>query len=270
MLINKKTIISEQTIDDFAICGAVFLPELFLYWVDQIRSVINENIASPGPYAAENLQPQDTGRFFDDYCNWQRLPGLEDIVRFSPAACSAAQLMKSQTVKIFHDHVLVKEPGTSKATPWHQDAPYYFVDGSQTVSFWIPVDPVDKATLRFISGSHLWEQMIVPVKWLSEDNFYAENDAFLPAPDPDIEKDKYEILEWPMQPGDAVAFHYRTVHGARSNMTKDRRRALSLRYIGDDAHFVERPGRTSPPFKGHNMSAGDTLRNDWFPIVWPP
>jgi len=73
-----------------------------------------------------------------------------------------------------------------------------------------------------------------------------------------------------MQPGDAVAFHYRTVHGARGNMATTRRRALSLRYVGDDARYVERPGRTSPPFPGHDMSAGQILREDWFPTIWPP
>ena len=59
----------------------------------------------------------------------------------SPAPEAAAQLMQSDQVQFFHDHILVKEPGTAKATPWHQDAPYYFVDGKQTISFWIPIDP---------------------------------------------------------------------------------------------------------------------------------
>ena len=39
--------------------------------------------------------------------------------------------MQSQTVQLFHDHVLVKEPGTSKDTPWHSDGPYYFVNGQK-------------------------------------------------------------------------------------------------------------------------------------------
>ena len=262
--------ISQQQIDDFAADGAVFLPGLFTDWVAQIRAAIDENMQNPGPYAAENLAPGDTGRFFDDYCNWQRFDRLGEILRHSPAAAAAAQLMQSDTVKIFHDHVLVKEPGTSKPTPWHQDAPYYFVDGKQTISFWIPVDPVDDATLRLIAGSHLWDKLVLPVRWLAEDDFYAENDAFLPVPDPDSHPGDYKIVAWPMQPGDAVAFHYRTVHGARGNLATTRRRALSLRYVGDDARYIERPGPTSPPFPGHNMSAGQMLRDDWFPTIWPP
>jgi ectoine hydroxylase-related dioxygenase (phytanoyl-CoA dioxygenase family) len=52
---------------------------------------------------------------------------------------------------------------------------------------------------------------------------------------------------------DAVAFNFRTLHGARGNTTANRRRAFSLRLVGEDARYVERPGRTSPPFPGHGM-----------------
>jgi ectoine hydroxylase-related dioxygenase (phytanoyl-CoA dioxygenase family) len=56
----------------------------------------------------------------------------------------------------------------------------------------------------------------------------------------------YPVLEWAMQRGDAVAFHYRTLHGARGNFSPARRRAFSLRFVGDDAVYATRPGRTSP------------------------
>ena len=35
-----------------------------------------------------------------------------------------------------------KEPGTQRATPWHQDLPYYCVDGAQTVSLYVSLDEV--------------------------------------------------------------------------------------------------------------------------------
>ena len=261
--------VTQSQIDDFARDGAVCLPGLFADWVDVIKDGIAANMKDPGPYAAENLQAGEAGRFFDDYCNWQRIPAFADVMASSPAPAAAATLMQSQTAQFFHDHVLVKEPGTSKPTPWHQDAPYYFVEGAQTVSFWIPVDPVNDASLRVIAGSHKWDKMVLPVRWLAEDNFYADDDNFLPLPDPDAEPDKFPTLEWAMQPGDAVAFDFSAVHGARGNMAPTRRRALSLRYVGDDARYITRPGPASPPFPGHDMQDGMRLRTDWFPIVWP-
>jgi ectoine hydroxylase-related dioxygenase (phytanoyl-CoA dioxygenase family) len=78
-----------------------------------------------------------------------------------------------------------------------------------------------------------------------------------------------DIAEWTMQPGDAVAFNFGTLHGARGNETGQRRRAFSLRLVGDDARYTARPGPTSPPFPGHGMKPGDRLRDDWFPTIWP-
>ncbi|NOX70635.1 MAG: phytanoyl-CoA dioxygenase [Gammaproteobacteria bacterium] len=264
---NPATRITRQQIATYQKDGAIFLPGLFSDWVETIAAGIERNMREPGPGAAENTRPAETGRFFDDYCNWTRIPEFEELIFDSVAAKTAAVLMQSERVQIFHDHVLVKEAGTARATPWHQDAPYYFVDGAQTVSFWIPVDPVDKSTLRLIAGSHKWQKPVLPTRWLSEKNFYPDTHEYQPVPDPDAEPEKYSIVEWPMQPGDAIAFDYKTVHGARGNLGTENRRALSLRFVGDDARYVDRAGPTSPPYPGHGMQAGQRLREDWFPFI---
>ncbi|MEH6525147.1 MAG: phytanoyl-CoA dioxygenase family protein [Sneathiella sp.] len=248
--------------------GVVLIKGLFADWTDTISAGIERNMRDPGRYASENLQADEDGRFFDDYCNWNRIPEFEQVVHQSPAAAAAAALMNSKQVQLFHDHVLVKEPGTSKPTPWHQDAPYYFVEGEQTVSFWSPMDPVKEATLRCVAGSHKWEKLVLPMRWLSGDGFYNNTDEYMPVPDPDSDPDLYRVAEWEMAPGDAIAFNYRTLHGARGNNTAIRRRAFSLRFVGDDARYTARPGPTSPPFPGHGMTEGQKLREDWFPIVY--
>ncbi len=258
-------IVDEEAVGTYARDGAVLLRGLFAPWVERLRAGIARNMQEPGPYAAENLKPGENGRFFDDYCNWTRIPEFESVVRAPEIAAAAAALMRSSTVQMFHDHVLVKEPGTSKATPWHQDAPYYFVDGSQTISFWTPLDPVREASLRCVAGSHHWPKLVLPTRWISAQDFYPNAQDYLPLPDPDAQG--MRVLEWPMEPGDAVAFNFRTLHGARGNQGTNRRRAFSLRLVGDDARYVERPGRPSPPFPGHGMRPGERLRADWFPYL---
>jgi hypothetical protein len=37
----------------------------------------------------------------------------------------------------------------------------FFNDGRRAVSFWVPVDPVTEATLRFVAGSHLWPKPLL-------------------------------------------------------------------------------------------------------------
>jgi len=228
------------------------------------RRAIDENLADLSDLA-KRASAEDDGAFVEDFCNWQRLSSMEEFIRTSSAARLAGELMGARAVRLYHDHVLVKEPGTKQRTPWHTDGPYYFVEGKQTVSFWVPLDPVKEASLRCVAGSHLWEKDVLPTRWMAETNFYPGDHDYIPVPDPDAEG--MRVMEWEMEPGDAVAFHYRTLHGTRGNTTTARRRAFSLRLVGDDARYVERPGPTSPPFPGHGMVVGQRLREDRVPVL---
>ena len=100
--------------------------------------------------------------------------------------------MQSRTVRLYHDHVLVKEPGTRQRTPWHQDQPYYNIEGMQNVSMWIPVDPVSRAaTLEFVAGSHKGP-------WLMPHTFMDNQDKWFPECSlqdlPDVEVDRDAAL----------------------------------------------------------------------------
>ncbi len=263
--------INQQARECFQRQGAICLRGQFTDWLDVLRAGVQRNYDAPGPYFSQNNTATDTGSFWDDYCNWQRIAEYEQFVRESSMARYAAEVMNSTTAQLFHDHVLVKEPGSNKPTPWHQDAPYYFVDGTQTVSFWVALDDVAiEHTLKLIAGSNHWPKLVKPVKWIDDSSFYInQQDAYMALPDIDANPQDYTVLRWAMQPGDAVLFDYRCVHGANGNHSEKRRRAFSVRWVGDDARYIERPGRTSPPFPGHNMVTGQRLREDWFPVIWP-
>ena len=229
--------LSQATIDSFQNDGIAFIPGLFRAHLDGLRIGVQKNIEEPGPYAAENLNEGEIGRFFDDYCNWQRINEFRNAAFDKNIAKAAALLMQSTTVQLFHDHVLVKAAGTLKPTPWHTDGPYYFVKGKKTLSFWVPLDPVKKATLRMVTGSHKWPKPVLPTKWLSNENFYPNADEYLPVPDPD--KEQMDIREFDMNPGDAVAFNFDILHGARGAAADQQRRACSWRRLGDDTRYTE-------------------------------
>ena len=53
-------------------------------------------------------------------------------------------------------------------------------------------------------------------------------------PDISADRENYRILSWDVAPGDAIAFNFRTVHGAPANHTAERRAAIAFRWLGDD------------------------------------
>jgi ectoine hydroxylase-related dioxygenase (phytanoyl-CoA dioxygenase family) len=137
---------------------------------------------------------------------------------------------------------------------------------------WIPLDPVPIETCpEFIAGSHNWGQWFLPRKFSGID--YDHSDETLKTmPDINAHRDDYDIRSWALQPGDAIAFHFLTVHGAPSNHSSThRRRGFAVRWLGDDAVYAQRSGEISPPFPGleKKLRPGDKLTADEFPLVFP-
>ncbi len=260
--------ITPDLIETYARDGAVLIPGLLRDAVEPLRAAVEANIASPSPFE-RSYQPADgTARFFQDYCNWQRIPAFRETILHSAMAEAAAKLMRSKTARIFHEHVLVKEPGSSMKTPWHQDQPYYLVDGRQSVSFWVPLDSVSREiSVEYVAGSHRWGRDFRPQRF--DGSALYQGDESEAVPDMERVRDAFTVLGWAMQPGDAVAFDFRTLHGAPANTSANRRRAVSFRWVGDDARFAKRKGRTSPPFPHLTFEDGAPFEGPDFPIVWP-
>ena len=202
------------------------------------------------------------------YCSHRNYP-IKNLVKVPDGIDLeiAATLMNSNCARIFHDHILVKEPGNSVVTPWHQDQPYYLCEGEQTVSFWVPLDYIPRdRSIEYIAGSHAWDKNFKPQRFDGSDLF--EGDKSEVVPDVDNMRDQFNIIGWEMEPGDAVAFHFRTLHGAPANSSKSRRRVISIRWVGDDAKFVKRLGPTSPSFPELTFEDGEPFAGEDFPIIF--
>ena len=246
--------------------GAILIKNTFKPWIDLLRDGFEKVLNKPGPHARENVTNKE-GRFFEDYCNWQRIYEFKKFAEESPAAQIVAEATRSKTIQLFHEHIFVKNPGTHKETPWHQDMPYYCVDGNDTGSFWIPLDPITKEnSLQVLLGSHKFPKLVRPTKWSNDKPWYKDNDNFMDMPD--ITKMEKNILNSEMNLGDAILFNFKVLHSSSGNTEKIPRRAFSMRFIGDDVKYIDRGGETSPPFKGIDLNNGDKMREDWFPVIW--
>lgn len=278
--------IATSEVQDFARNGAVILrSRVATKWLELLAAGVERNRQNPSKWAhgfsAETTDGDSPAAgFWSDYVTWPDVSEYRSVIFDSDLAELAGNLMGSSEVRLFHEHTLVKEAGTSSRTPWHHDQPYYCIGGDQNVSFWIALDPVPKSSgLRFVAGSHRWGRWFVPRRFADHvpyvDQEFADGSEadgqreFELVPDVDSELDQHEILAWDVEPGDIVAFHYRTLHDAPGNHLKTRRRAVSLRWLGCDATFAERPWETSPPFEQRDLVVGDSLAGDKrFPRVW--
>lgn len=230
---------------------------------------IDANLASLSPLAKRASAAED-GAFIEDFCSWDRIPSMERFIRESPGAEIAAELTASSTIRLFHDHVLVKEPGTTQRTPWHQDQPYYNLSGSQQTSMWFPVDPVPRrSSLEFIAGTHRgpW---FMPRTFLDGHAAWFPEGSLAEMPDFAADPDRWPVISWELEPGDAVFFDMATVHGAGGVDGPARRRVLSVRYLGDDIVHTPRPWVTSPPFPGleDQLDAGAQMDHPLFPVLF--
>src|SRR5258708_3322848 len=199
-------------------------------------------LANLSPIAQVASTPDDPGSFTEDFCRWREIPEIERLARYSSAPRVAAALMATPLVRFYHDHELVKEGGTRQRTPWHQDQPYYNVDG-RGVSAWIPVDPVPEAgCLELLAGSHdgPW---LMPRTFLSREARWFPEGSLAELPDIEADRGAYDIRRFELAPGDAIFFDFLTVHGAPGFPYPGARRGLSLRCLSAGATFAPRGWR---------------------------
>jgi len=261
-----KKYLSSEEIDSYKNQGAIVIKNVFSPWIDLLRTGFEKVLKEPGPHARENVKNEE-GRFFEDYCNWQRITEFKKFADESLAAQIVAEATGSKSIQLFHEHIFVKDPGTVKKTPWHQDMPYYCVDGNDTGSFWIPLDPITKDnSLQILLGSHKLPKLVRPTKWSNNQPWYSNDDNFMDMPD--ITTMGKNILKPEMSLGDAILFNFKVLHSSPGNSENIPRKAFSMRFIGDDVKYVDRGGETSPPFKNIDLKIGSKMREDWFPVVW--
>ena len=261
-----------ETLSAFARDGAVALRgvvsprELAL-----LRAGVESALAHPSPRHGVASAASDPGRFIEDFCVWRDVPALEAFVRGTRLARLAAELLGSPSATLHHDHILVKEAGTQAVTPYHQDHPFYDVEG-EGVSFWIPLDGVaEEESLEVIPRTHMGP-LYLPRTFLSQEaRWHApgtlpEVPAFAPS----------AALRWALAPGDCIAFNFKAVHGAAGvRASAPRRRVYSLRFVGHAAVHAPRPWRTSPQLSEalragevDERVAGAPLRGALFPTLF--
>jgi len=236
-------------------------------WVERMRRAVDEVVAAGRVTAYGADRGEGQGRFYGGVFMWTWHEDFRALAFESGAAAAAGGLMGASDVRLFKDHLFVKQAGADDPTPWHQDLPYWCVEGDQVCSLWMPFDRVaaDNGGIEFVRGSHRWN------KRFDIEGFgggMAQRQAGLEKiPDIDAARGDYDILSWDLEPGDAVAFHALTIHGAPGNRSDRGRRVLSLRVVGEDAVYNPHAA-ASKPHREPACRPGERLDPEVFPLLW--
>jgi len=259
--------------------AAVVRGALPMDWIEIMRAAIEDILVNPGAASLEYTKDGKPGRYYGDFFIWRRHEAFKRFMANSPLPALAAQLMDASAVRFFYDQLLVKEPGTAEETPWHQDLPYWPLRGNDIMSVWVPFDNVGEAegSLHYIKGSHKWGKFYAPGAFNKDSGFSEiyEKAGLEPLPPIDELLDGQEILCWDMEPGDVLLHHPLTLHHSSGNgSATTRRRALALRYLGDDVRYDTRAGTfmDNPKVKAIlpeiTLGDGDKITSELFPKVW--
>mmetsp|Transcript_42961 Transcript_42961/g.84212 ORF Transcript_42961/g.84212 Transcript_42961/m.84212 type:complete len:235 (+) Transcript_42961:307-1011(+) len=214
---------------------------------------------------------------FQDQFSSQRVPEMKHFVCHSSVGPLIAALMASKSATFFYDHVICKTPTNSKrgaSIPWHQDLPYWNINGKMIGSVWVPLDKMSEDVgVSWILGSHKWG-LFRPQHFVDASPY--EGSEYLPLM-PDIAdlvvQGKVRQKQFAVNPGDVLCFDARIIHGSGGNTDPSRKiqRRVALRFGGDDAVYFERPGETAIPTSDidHGLEHNSPLACKTFPTVWP-
>jgi ectoine hydroxylase-related dioxygenase (phytanoyl-CoA dioxygenase family) len=247
---------------EFSRHGVVRLQDaLDARWLREAEAAYNWSIENQSPNAS-NYNKDDSSTFYVDTGNPAALPVYADFLQRSPIADIVSTVWASPEVQFAFEQVFHKLGGSerSQRTGWHQDSSYLSFQGEHLAVMWITFDEVPRElALEFVRGTQrgpLYEQRGVA------------NPSRPEVPKIESARDNFDIVGWPIVPGDVLLFHPATLHGGGGTAAGGRRRTLSLRFIGQDATFARRPagGDTPPAFVEMNetMRDGEPFRHPSF------
>lgn len=180
---------------------------------------------------------------------WQTYcPGIYDLVT-NARILDYVQDLLGETLICWATHYFCKLPGDGKRVSWHQDASYWPLTPSKTVTVWLAIDDTDRenGAMEVIPGSHLHGQIDFERSTVAENNVLNQS------------------VRTPESYGDApVAFELKAgqmslhadllLHGSEPNLSTRRRCGLTLRFVSPDVRELKGWRRNSIIARGSDPS----------------
>ena len=263
--------------------GVLLLPGMFdKDWIELLNKGLDANIEAPTRRSRIWYKDTSGRSMFYDHTAWKGIEEYRKFIFNSPAAQICGQLMRSTTINFFFDSVFVRSTGTQFETPWHQDEPYWSVEGYDACSIWMPLGPVKrKNALSFVPGSHRLKTVfkqynfgdLNPVRKKNVDQVDFSDIAEQEFPDINADPKRFGVVSWDMQPGDCIAFNGRTMHGGSGKLDDDcELRVFTTKWVGDDVRIKFRDCGMDPDHSADmiekDLKPGDRPGTNLYPRIW--
>lgn len=208
-----------------------------------LHDAYEASIANPGRKSVR-LYPEDGTTFFTDSSNTAVWDDYGPLLTETPVCDFVSAAWDRPEVWFFYEQVFLKEGGSSRRTPWHQDASYLPMRGENTCVVWMSLDPVvAEDALEFIPGSHRGPLFNAAAFSSTDDtkSLFDEDEGMPRLPDIQSARDEWRIVSWETEPGDMLIFDMRTLHGGAATRQGNRRRTVSMRLFGSDTVYAPLP-----------------------------
>jgi non-heme Fe2+,alpha-ketoglutarate-dependent halogenase len=125
-------------------------------------------------------------------------------------------------------HFFCKMPGDGKRVSWHQDASYWPLTPSKTVTAWLAIDDatVENACMHFIPGSHHLGHLTYTLSEHDEANVLNQTVAGI--------EELGQPVAIELEAGEISLHSDLLLHGSEANQSTRRRCGLTLRYCPAD------------------------------------
>jgi ectoine hydroxylase-related dioxygenase (phytanoyl-CoA dioxygenase family) len=275
--------VTYKEIETFHQNGVVLLKSIFdVDWIELLNQGLDQNYHNPTQRARTWDRDTDGRTMFWDSQAWQGIKEYQKFIFNSPAAELAGKLMRAKNINFFFDAVFMRSPGSQFSTPWHQDEPYWSVEGYDTCTIWMPLVPVRKeSALAYVPGSHLSNKIfdqynfgdLNPDGKVDVDQVNFTGIAEESVPNIDADPESYNVMSWDMEPGDCVVFNSRILHGGSGKLNQDQDlRVFTSKWIGDDVRIKFRECGMDPDHSDimtkYGLKPGDRLGTDLYPRIW--
>ena len=260
--LSKPYRITKIQCDDFLNNGFIKLPnvlsrgavarlryELKIMLNDEFNKIRKENRAN---------------RFLSLEMMWLKNPIIKKYVLSSRIGKICANLLNVESVRLYHDNVLAKEPGCGR-TPWHFDDHHFPLATNKVVTAWIPAQaiPLEMGPLAFAKPLNVYD-LVKHIEFNKFDTSYDKKiSQTFESNNISIEKSSFEIGE--------ISFHHNLCfHTADGNNTNRSRIVLANTFYEDGARVVNEPSMVTGDWKKFipGVAPGEIASSELNPICW--